>query len=639
MTNNTEEIWKDVDGFPNYEVSNKTKIRNKSTGRILKQCLDSSIGYMVVNLFDSATGKSHRKYVHRIVAEAFIPNPENKRTINHIDCNKTNNDISNLEWATDSENMKHAFDNGLCENTRKSASVVAKTYNTTRIPTERQRQAARENIIKINKRPKTEKQLEASLKNINSVKCRQESNESHFNRHRLIKVIETGEVYRSQKEAAFRLGVNESAICACLHDRRNHAKGYHFEYTDDVPKRAPFLYPYQMEAVNKLKNGCVLNGGVGSGKSRTGLYYYFKENGGRIDEDGYFPMVNPKNLLILTTAQKRDSLEWDGELAHFLLSTHKDTNYYDIEVKIDSWNNIQKYSDISGWFILFDEQRLCGSGTWVKTFLKMVKNNDWILLSATPGDTFNDYVPLFIANGFFKNRTEFNRNHVVFSRFTKYPKIDHYYNTSLLMKYRDRILVDMNFKRETKAHHIDIPVEYDIQKYKEAGKTRWDPFKDEPIINASGLCYVWRRIVNTDVSRQVALMELAEKHPRIIVFYNFDHELKILRELYYGKGFQIAEYNGHKHDPVPDCEKWVYLVNYSAGNAGWNCIKTNVIVFYSQNYSYKVMQQAAGRIDRLNTPFTDLYYYHLKSKSGIDLAISRALRDKRNFNEGKFVKW
>ena len=633
----TKEIWKTVVGFPNYEVSNTSEIRNKTTRRILKQCFDSSNGYMVVNLFDERG--THRKYVHRLVGEAFIPNPENKRTINHIDCDKTNNRIDNLEWATDSENMRHAFDNGLCENTRRAAAEVGRIYNTGRISTERQRQSARETITKINKRPKTKRQLETSRANMNSMNCKQKAIESHFNRHKPIKVMETGEVYLSQRELAFRLGVSESSIYSCLHERLNHVKGYHLEYTDELPKRPPFLYPYQMEAVNRLKNGCVLNGGVGSGKSRTGLYYYFKKNYGRIDENGYFPMINPQNLLIITTAQKRDSLEWEGELGHFLLSTHKDACYYDINVVIDSWNNIKKYADISGWFVLFDEQRLCGSGAWVKTFLKMAKSNDWILLSATPGDTFNDYVPLFIANGFFKNRTEFNRNHVVFSRFSKYPKIDHYYNTALLMKYRDRILVDMDFRRETKAHHIDIPVEYDVKKYKEAGKTRWDPFKNEPIINASGLCYVWRRIVNTDKSRQTALIELAKKHPRMIVFYNFDHELEILRSLDYGEGFQIAEYNGHKHDPLPTSDRWIYLVNFQAGNAGWNCIKTDTIVFYSQNYSYKVMQQAAGRIDRLNSPFTDLYYYHLKSKSGIDLAISKALREKKNFNEGKFVKW
>jgi hypothetical protein len=134
-------------------------------------------------------------------------------------------------------------------------------------------------------------------------------------------------------------------------------------------------------------------------------------------------------------------------------------------------------------------------------------------------------------------------------------------------------------------------------------------------------------------------MEIFEKHPRIIVFYNFDYELDILKHIYYGENVEIAEWNGHAHQPVPKGEKWVYLVQYTAGCEGWNCITTDTIIFYSQNYSYKVMAQASGRIDRLNTPYTDLYYYHLKSRSGIDLAISRALTEKKKFNERKFTKW
>lgn len=400
----------------------------------------------------------------------------------------------------------------------------------------------------------------------------------------------------------------------------------------------PFLYDYQLKAVDQMRNGCILNGGVGSGKSRTGLYYYFKEQGGSINTE-YIPMKNPKDLYIITTAMKRDSLEFEGELSPFQLSTKPEFNYYKNKVIIDSWNNIKKYKDVTNAFFIFDEDRVTGTGVWVKSFLKIAKTNDWIILSATPGDTWEQYIPVFIANGFYKNKTEFAREHIVYSRYTKYPKIDRYINTGRLIRLRNRILIDMDFSRHTIPQHEDVYVRYDIQKYKDTMRTRWDPFKDEPIQQASGLCYALRRIVNSDESRQVALLELFEKHPRMIIFYNFDYELDILKGLYYGPDVDVAEWNGHAHMPVPVSDRWVYLVQYTAGCEGWNCIKTDTIVFYSQNYSYKVMAQAAGRIDRLNSPFEVLYYYHLKTRSGIDLAISKALSEKRKFNETRWVKW
>lgn len=403
------------------------------------------------------------------------------------------------------------------------------------------------------------------------------------------------------------------------------------------------LFDYQLKAVQQMKNGCILCGGVGSGKSLTALSYYYLQNGGKLSSligGDYIPMDAPKDLYIITTARKRDTLEWEGELSPFLLSTNPETNFYNNhKVVVDSWNNITKYVNVTGAFFIFDEQRVIGKGVWVKSFLKITKNNDWILLSATPGDTWQDYIPVFIANGFYKNRTEFIREHIVYSRFTKFPKVERYINTGKLLKLRQSILVTMDFKRKTTIHHEDVYVSYNVALYKDVSKTRWNPYKNEPITNASELCYVWRKIVNSDESRQLAVLEIFERHPRVIIFYNFDYELEILRNLGYGPNVKIAEWNGHKHEPIPNSESWVYLVQYTAGCEGWNCIETDTIIFYSQNYSYKVMVQAAGRIDRLNTPYKDLYYYHLKSRSGIDLAISKALKEKKNFNESKFVKW
>ena len=402
------------------------------------------------------------------------------------------------------------------------------------------------------------------------------------------------------------------------------------------------LRDYQLEAIGKMKNGCILNGGVGSGKSLTSLSYYYLQNGGSFEflsGKDYIPMPNPpKDLYIITTARKRDTFEWEGEMSHFLLSTHEELNKYENKVIVDSWNNIQKYKDVEDAFFIFDEQRVVGSGAWVKAFLKIAKQNQWILLSATPGDTWSDYIPVFIANGFYKNKTEFMREHAVFSRFSKYPKIEKFIGTGRLIRQRREILVDMKFERETVQHHYDIYVTYDNKLYKDVMKRRWDIWNDEPIINASGLCYALRKIVNSHESRSTKLLELFETHQKMIVFYNFDYELEILKSLYFGEGVIVAEWNGHKHEPTPTGNQWVYLVQYTAGAEGWNCITTDTIVFYSLNYSYKIMHQSAGRIDRLNTPYKDLHYYYLKSRSGIDLAIERALNDKRKFNESSFIQ-
>lgn len=350
-------------------------------------------------------------------------------------------------------------------------------------------------------------------------------------------------------------------------------------------------------------------------------------------------MENPQDLYIITTAKKRDSLEFEGELTPFLMSSNPENNRYKNKVVIDSWNNIKKYIDVKGAFFLLDEQRIVGSGTWVKSFLKIAKNNNWILLTATPGDSYMDYVPVFLANGFFKNRTEFNREHVIYSRFTKYPKIDRYIGTDRLDRLRRKVLVNMKYERKVNAHHEDAYVKYDVSAYKDIMKYRWNPYTNQPVENASELCYLLRKVVNTDESRQAKLLEILENHPRAIIFYNFDHERDILLNLGYSNGTEVAEWSGHAHQPVPTSKKWVYLVQYTAGAEGWNCITTDTTIFYSQNYSYKTMVQSAGRIDRRNTPFNDLYYYHLKSRSGIDLAISKALDAKKQFNASRFVKW
>lgn len=398
------------------------------------------------------------------------------------------------------------------------------------------------------------------------------------------------------------------------------------------------LRDYQVDAIKRMKNGCILCGGVGSGKSRTALAYYYLQNGGELNDEEYIPMDDPpQDLYIITTARKRDTLEWEQEMIPFLLSTHKEDNLYANRVIVDSWNNIKKYQNVSHAFFIFDEQRAIGSGSWAKAFIKIAKQNQWIMLSATPGDTWMDYIPVFVANGFYRNRTQFIDEHVVVKRYGNIPKIDRYLNTGRLIRLRNSILVDMDFNRPTESHHEDIWVKYDIAEYKDILKRRWNPWEDRPILNASELCYTLRKIVNSDASRIVEVMEVFEKHPKLIIFYNFDYELDILKNAYYGDDVEIAEWNGHKHQPIPESKRWIYLVQYTAGAEGWNCILTDTILFYSQNYSYKILEQASGRINRLNTPYKDLYYYHLKSRANIDLAIGRALRDKKKFNEGRWA--
>ena len=411
----------------------------------------------------------------------------------------------------------------------------------------------------------------------------------------------------------------------------------------------PFLYDFQMEAVKKASNGSIFNGSVGSGKSRTGLFYWFKECGGWIDEYGYKPMTKPKDLYIITPAMKRNTMEWEKELASFLLSTDHTKNDLNgrVKITIDSWNSIKKYVSVTNAFFIFDEAKNTGKGVWAKSFIKIAKKNDWILLSATPASSWEHYIPIFIAHGFYANKTEFTNQHCVYSRYTKFPKIERYINEQRLIRLRNKILIDMEFKRHTVRHYEDIWCDYDKMRYKDTMRNRWNYNENKPIEQAAGLCYELRRIVNTDESRVVALLEILEKHPKAIIFYNFNYELDMLRHLFWDTdgvgdnnytGFEVAEYNGSMHQPIPTGDRWVYLVQYN-GCEGWCAITTDTIIFFSQNYDYRVFEQACGRVDRLTTPYTDLYYYTLRSRSGIDLAISKALQQKKKFNERKFAKW
>lgn len=404
----------------------------------------------------------------------------------------------------------------------------------------------------------------------------------------------------------------------------------------------PFkLLPKQYEALKKIKNGCILCGGTGSGKSVTSLSYYYIRNGGSeefLKGGEYVWMKNPKQLIIITTARKRDLMEWDSDMSFFLLSSidipESSTRYP--KVIVDSWNNISKYSDVCNSFFIFDEQRVVGNGAWVKSFLKIVKNNEWILLSATPGDDWEDYIPVFIANGFYKNRTQFYDEHVILNPYVKFRKPLKYLNIKKLERNRDSLLVPINIKRTTTQHHMDIFCEYNPFEYKQIIKYRTHADSFEPIENASAFCYELRKVVNRDASRANKIIDILKEHPKAIIFYNFDYELDILQKL--DVRCPIAEWNGHKHEQLPDGDSWIYLVQYASGNEGWNCITTDTIIFYSQTHSYKMTKQASGRIDRLNTSYKDLYYYHLMSKAPIDISIKRCLDQKKNFNDKSFAK-
>lgn len=388
------------------------------------------------------------------------------------------------------------------------------------------------------------------------------------------------------------------------------------------------LYPHQKKAVEELDNGKILWGGVGTGKSKTAAAYYMAKE-------------IPRDVYVITTAKKRDSLDWEKEFVAYGVYKTRDSTVAGL-LTVDSWNNIHRYADVKDAFFIFDEQRIVGSGAWSSYFIKIAKANRWILLTATPGDTWIDYIPVFIANGFYKNRTEFKRQHVVYSYHSKFPKVERYLEVGRLVRHRNSLLVEMPYVRHTVRKTRVIEVDYDTEAYEKAVKKRWNVFENKPLRDVAELFVVMRKIVNSHSSRLEAISQLISTHPKLIVFYSFDYELEKLRSLSEKEGVVVSEWNGHKHEPVPDdtVDSWIYLVQYTAGSEGWNCIDTDAMVFYSLTYSYKAWHQAHGRIDRLNTPFETLYYYVLKSKASIDKGIWKALQEKHSFNERSLeVSW
>jgi hypothetical protein len=432
------------------------------------------------------------------------------------------------------------------------------------------------------------------------------------------------------------------------------------------------LHPHQEEAVSKMHNGCVLYGGVGVGKTITSLGYYFtKVCGGEINKWG--SMQTPKDVYVVTTAKVRDSKAFELQAAQYGIHEDPAISTNGVKITVDSWNNLKKYVEVKDAFFIFDEQRVVGYGAWSRAFIKVAKHNEWVLCSATPGDTWMDYIPVFIANGWYKHKTDFIDQHVIWTPRVKYPKVLRYQDIGTLVRRRNDVLVHMPVERHTVRHHVDVWCDYDQDKFDKAVKKRWHVFENRPLRDVAELFSVMRKVVNSDASRLSAIRQLMEKHPRLIVFYNFDYELEMLRtlsqdcseqstsptqdgELSGGQtkeescslpqsakddtaqntslsSFAVAEWNGHRHEAIPATDRWVYLVQYRAGAEGWNCIDTDAVVFWSQTYSYRDWWQAHGRIDRINSPFVDLWYYHFVSRSIIDKAIRKALKVKKSFNE------
>lgn len=590
-----EEVWKPCRDNPFYEVSNYGQIRTyefrhrwllnesiedlkKHTEPIIMSQSLAGRGYFKVTFhpIDEPDPKIRKNYlIHRLVADLFVYNddPSVKTQVNHIDGNKQNNRADNLEWVSPLENTRHAIATGLM----------------------------------------SPKKVSEKNRLVNA---------------KLILCNENETVYYGKREVGRDLGIDIKTVSDVCSGVWSQAKGYTLEYCSDVDYRSK-LYLHQADAVDRLKSGKILVGTVGSGKSRTALAYFWQYECDR--------MRHPKDLYIITTARKRDSLEWQGECVYFGIDPYNENKYSKVHLTVDSWNNIQKYVDVQNAFFIFDEQRVVGYGKWTKSFLKISKKNRWILLSGTPGDTWMDYIPVFIANGFYKNKAEFVARHVVYSRFSKFPKVEKYLDIEILKKHKAEILVEMEFEHFMQSHIIKIKCAFNQHDLMRIFRGRWDIFKNVPISSPGSWCHLMREVVNQDHTRLEKVLDIFEKHHKIIVFYNFDFELAILNdglsEYLYGREniVEVHAYNGHTHDPLPESDEWVYLVQYNAGSEAWNCITTDTIVFYSLNYSYKIMEQASGRIRRMNSPFNELYYYILYSESVIDRSILTALKNKKEF--------
>lgn len=383
------------------------------------------------------------------------------------------------------------------------------------------------------------------------------------------------------------------------------------------------LMENQLDVIDRLGNGKILYGGVGAGKSATILEYYMRNEA-------------PRHIYVITTAKKRDSLDWEKEAGWFGISTDPTLSVAGTLV-VDSWNNIDKYLDVEEAFFILDEQRLIGGGMWVNSFYEIARKNRWVLLTATPGDVWKDYAPVFIANGYYKNISDFRRQHVVYAPRVRYPKISYYINTDKLEYLRNEVLVEMPYWGENKRWPNWLDVGHDKEMFDLVWKKRWNPYESQPIKDAAELFRLARRVVNEDPSRIEMIRQLFTMcHDKIVIFYNFNYELDLLRKL--GNEIEIGEWNGHKKEPIPKTEKWLYLVQYQSGAEGWNCTETNAMIFYSMTSSWKNFEQAQGRIDRMNTLFQQLYYYIFVSNTPIDKAIKRSLEAKKHFNERRFME-